>query len=691
MSGRTLTSVFDEFELLDSLGEELVGLDDEWQFTHVNDQIVERTGIAADSLLGKTIWESLPDLVGTRFESELRDAMTTGESRSFEYRPDGTRGWYRVRALPGEEGLLVHFRDVAEEKRSERERDEQLRQQRAVAEFGQNALARSDLDLLFREATELIAELIDHEYCKVLDLHRDGKALTLRAGVGWQAGLVGSATVPTHLDSQAGYTLLSSKPVVVNDLRTETRFSGPELLHNHGVRGGISVIIGTVEEPWGILGTHTTVSREYEDHDVQFVQSIANILATAIERHERESELDSRRRSLESLNETNTIIRSVDRALVQAVTRQQMYEAVCDALAKTELYDVGVVVERGSSNTNIEIQAQAGGKPEAVQEFVELNNAATSGSPMKDAFETGELVVIKDMGDESELNDELRRFAMRHSVSMHISIPLVHDEMVYAVLSLRSLERTMTADEISILEELGETIGNAINTLQTRELLFSQTALELEFDLSETDAFLVPLSAEYECTFTIERVVSGADGLLMYCTATGVHPADIKEELLALPPVHRVRVIEDAKDEGRFEMTFQETSVLRALIERGAIISEATASDGEGRVRIEVAPDADVRAFAEEISAVYPESRLVGKREIKREQRALSKHRTAIEEALTERQKAAVEVAYFAGYYDWPRKNTAEEVADSLGVSTATFHQHHRKAIKKVFTELLGV
>ncbi|WP_435159445.1 hypothetical protein [Haladaptatus sp. DFWS20] len=51
----------------------------------MNDRIVARTGIGAETLLGTVIWKSLPSLVGTRFESELRDAMATGESRSFEY------------------------------------------------------------------------------------------------------------------------------------------------------------------------------------------------------------------------------------------------------------------------------------------------------------------------------------------------------------------------------------------------------------------------------------------------------------------------------------------------------------------------------------------------------------------------------------------------------------------------------
>ena len=43
---------------------------------------------------------------------------------------------------------------------------------------------------------------------------------------------MGNATVGTNADSQAGYTLLSKEPVVVDDLRIEMRFKGPGYLVN---------------------------------------------------------------------------------------------------------------------------------------------------------------------------------------------------------------------------------------------------------------------------------------------------------------------------------------------------------------------------------------------------------------------------------------------------------------------------
>jgi predicted DNA binding protein len=56
---------------------------------------------------------------------------------------------------------------------------------------------------------------------------------------------------------------------------------------------------------------------------------------------------------------------------------------------------------------------------------------------------------------------------------------------------------------------------------------------------------------------------------------------------------------------------------------------------------------------------------------------------------LTDRQRTALEAAYFSGIFEWPRHSSGEEVAESLGVSSPTFHQHVRAAEKKIFGALL--
>ncbi len=165
------------------------------------------------------------------------------------------------------------------------------RQQAVVAELGRLALVGTEPPALFAHAMAGLAECFGVEFCKVLELQGDGSTLRLVAGVGWQPGLVGHALVPAQKDSQAGFTLHHKGPVIVEDLRTETRFSGPPLLLDHGVVSGLSVIIGERDRPFGVLGAHTTHPRVFTPEDVILFQSVANLLAVAIQRKRAEAEL----------------------------------------------------------------------------------------------------------------------------------------------------------------------------------------------------------------------------------------------------------------------------------------------------------------------------------------------------------------------------------------------------------------
>lgn len=176
-----------------------------------------------------------------------------------------------------------------------------LRQQAVLVELGQSALATTNLDTLMQTVITLVTKSLDVEYCKVLELLNDGKKLLLRAGVGWKPWLVGAATVSTEANSQAGYTLIANCPVVVEDLTTEKRFSGPPLLHNYGVISGMSVVINGPKRPFGVLGVHTQKRRQFSQDDLNFIQVVANILATAIERQRTEKALqisESKNRAL---------------------------------------------------------------------------------------------------------------------------------------------------------------------------------------------------------------------------------------------------------------------------------------------------------------------------------------------------------------------------------------------------------
>src|SRR4029078_2785247 len=119
--------------------------------------------------------------------------------------------------------MLGMCRDVTERLRINREVRVRARQQETLARLGERALTESDLQKYFNEVVAAVGDILDLEMVKILELVPGDAELLLRAGIGWQPGLVGVATVSTGRETQAGYTLASGRPVIVEDLASESR------------------------------------------------------------------------------------------------------------------------------------------------------------------------------------------------------------------------------------------------------------------------------------------------------------------------------------------------------------------------------------------------------------------------------------------------------------------------------------
>ncbi len=155
------------------------------------------------------------------------------------------------------------------------------RQQAAVAEFGQLALSDADVPSLLEEAVSLVARGLGVELASALEL--EGDRFVIRATRGWPEG---GPNRPVPLDSQAGFTLQSADPVVLDDLATERRFTPSPNLVELGVRSGVSVVIPGPDGPYGVLGAHTREPRRFTPDDPHFLQAMANSLGAAL-RHRR--------------------------------------------------------------------------------------------------------------------------------------------------------------------------------------------------------------------------------------------------------------------------------------------------------------------------------------------------------------------------------------------------------------------
>jgi len=210
--------------------------------------------------------------------------------------------------------MIGTVQDVTQNREAEEKLSAYAQQQAVLTELGQHALMGTDITALMNRVVTLLSKTLKMEYCKVLELLPDGKALLLRAGTGWKEGLVGHAKVSAVAESQAGYTLLSHDPVIVKDLHTETRFDGLALLHDHGVVSGMSVIIYGKDRPFGVLSIHTTKQRTFSEDENHFLKGAANILGMTVERKKAEEELKNSYEQLRKLSAYLQSVREEERA-----------------------------------------------------------------------------------------------------------------------------------------------------------------------------------------------------------------------------------------------------------------------------------------------------------------------------------------------------------------------------------------
>ncbi|MCB0194950.1 MAG: GAF domain-containing protein [Anaerolineae bacterium] len=200
--------------------------------------------------------------------------------------------WADEKAPDLERANQVLQQQIVERKRAEAELKTRAYQQAVVAKFGQRVLAGIPLHVLLDEAVTLITETLCVQYGQILELLPNVEdTLLLRAGVGWKEGLVGNLEISADAQSQMGYTLLSSEPIIVEDAGAEARFLISPYLKEHEVISSMSVLIDGEPWPFGVLGVCTTEHRVFTHDDINFLQSVANILAQATERIHAEAAL----------------------------------------------------------------------------------------------------------------------------------------------------------------------------------------------------------------------------------------------------------------------------------------------------------------------------------------------------------------------------------------------------------------
>ena len=399
------------------------------------------------------------------------------------------------------------------------------------------------------------------------------------------------------------------------------------------------------------------------------------------DRLEREAELARQRDNLATLNRINDLLFETARELIQTGSRDAVEETICERLASSELYDSVWIVERALDGDGFvtRVEAGVGGSPEP--DIFEGSDA----NPVSTAIQRGTVEVAT---SSARAVDAWNAATDGPDAASFIAVPLQHGETVYGVLVLTTArEDAFGSREQAGFEVLGQLIGVVVHAARSRELLFADTVVELEFGFSESELPFVDAARALDCRLTLDGYAPAKEGWVMYLTVEGA-PAAVVAELSGHERIAHARAISGSDSAGRLEVGVTTVSVLQVVSDAGATVQTASVTPESARFVVETAIDTDVRQVVDEVTDAFPGATLLASRKRDREITTVGWPGGILDE-LTDRQREVLEAAYQAGYFDWPRESTAEEVADSLGLTSPTLHGHLRKAESIILSGLL--
>ena len=389
-------------------------------------------------------------------------------------------------------------------------------------------------------------------------------------------------------------------------------------------------------------------------------------LTTAFERIDSVEPTTSRR--LPSV--VDTLTRVVE-SLTDADSRSALERAVCQQLT-AEQYAAAWILERDSKRDRVVVRTHAGADPDRFE------GAGDSGI-VRRTLQTGRSFVAPD--DPGPTAD-------RGGSGLLAAVPLGHGETEHGVLVVRSEGSDAFDDpERTALGMLGRQIGFALTAIDRKQLLLGGAVLEVQFQYDDSTATFVALSRALDSSLALDGAIPSDEGLLCFVRVDEASPQAALEATTEIPAIGDARLIRSSESGGVIELSLSGSSPLLVVTDRGGTVTELTVEGRQATLTCELAPEADLRAVHDRLYEAFGV-----------ELRSKQEHTSTatgfdqtdfLDEQLTEKQRDVIRTAYHAGYFEWPRGSTAEDLAESMDISSPTLHNHLRRAQQNILDEIL--
>lgn len=621
---------------------------------------------------------------GERAREIITRVAESGDSERHEWLIEthtGERRWIDAEVTPatirGERRVLGLFRDITDEKR----REETLETLHEATSQLTEASSREEASRIAVEAAE---DVLDFPLVNV-HLHDDT--------VGELRPVAATEALEDRVEELPAFHPGDNLPWQV--------FVEGESVRRSEHADSASIYGDEIPDPDLLLplGRHGImfVGQRDDESDAEMVE-LAQILAATVEAslnhaqgerelERRQQELEEQMERAERLDRLNTILRETEQATIEKSTREEVERAVCDRLTDVEPYELAWIGEIDVDAGAVTVHASAGAGGHV--EHLEARSESAHSHPAIEATATETARTVRRIASDGPHTAWQKR-ALRRGYQSIIAVPLRYEDTTHGVLTIAASDPLAFEErERAVLEDIGRSIGYELTALERKLALESDSTTELEFRVEDSELFFVSISAQTTGRIELERTIRRPNGTFSaFYTVEGVPPAEAVGLTTQLSFVTDADVVSRDETAGLIEVE-SDSWFGSFFTEHGAVIRTAWAKNGRGRLAVEVPRAVDTRTLVETFQDRYPNTELLAKRERERAVRTLLELQDALEDQLTDRQLEALETAYSAGYFEWPRDSSGEEIAALLDITQPTFNKHLRTAERKAFMMLL--
>ncbi|SDK01372.1 bacterio-opsin activator domain-containing protein [Natronorubrum texcoconense] len=380
-------------------------------------------------------------------------------------------------------------------------------------------------------------------------------------------------------------------------------------------------------------------------------------------RKEAELALETRTEELEYLLERiEGLIQDVTDVVAGATDRSGLETDVCERIVAEAGYDGAWIGERNPATGTIDVRSSAGDCGDTTDGVATDGDHPAATALAETAAATGTL-----------------------EGTAHASFPLSYNGIEYGVLTVRTdRDRSIDDRETVILSALARAVASGINARETSRVLETDAVVAVELTLADTAVAPVALSTAADCRLEYRRSIHRTDDETMSLfTVTGPDATAEALETAAADAGLDCRIVVERESECLIELAGGD-NLVGWLSERGVRTDAIESEDGRASLTLEIPRSANVRSIVEAIEDRYEGTDVVSFQQRDRDPETRQEFAARLERDLTDRQFAALQRAYLSGYFEWPRPTTGEELAQTMGVSRPTFHEHLRTAEAKL-------